>query len=102
LSHTHSLTHTLLSLSHIHVARWLSCLHCHLTAKRSWVRFPHGALLVLGAGSPQAFGAQVGLSVWSLCSPRVHKGFLHKEPQQKKHAKEQNTLRRSLTKTDGS
>ena len=37
---------------------------------------PHGALLVLGAGSPQAFSAQVGylpgLSVWSL---HVHNGF---------------------------
>ena len=43
---------------------------CRLAARRSWVRFPHGALLVLGAGSPQAFGAQVGnlpgLSVQSL------------------------------------
>ena len=52
------------------VSRWLRCLHCRLTARRSWVWFPHGALLVLGAGSPQAFSAQVGylpgLSVWSL------------------------------------
>src|SRR4029434_8673704 len=36
------------------------------------------------------------------CSPRVHKGFPPLKTQQKKHAKEQNTLRRSLTKTDGS
>src|SRR4029434_2353436 len=37
-----------------HLARWLSCLHClHccLTARRSWVRFPHGALLALGGRS---------------------------------------------------
>src|SRR4029434_6091256 len=37
-----------------HVARWLSCLHClHccLTARRSWVGFPHGALLALGGRS---------------------------------------------------
>src|SRR4029434_6036926 len=33
------------------VARWLSCLHYHLTARRSWVRFPHGALLALGGRS---------------------------------------------------
>src|SRR4029434_4444564 len=32
-------------------ARWLSCLHCRLTARRSWVRFPHGALLALGGRS---------------------------------------------------
>src|SRR4029434_1817789 len=35
-------------------ARWLSCLHClhcRLTARRSWVRFPHGALLALGGSS---------------------------------------------------
>src|SRR4029434_7905924 len=33
------------------MARWLSCLHClhcRLTARRSWVRFLHGALLALG------------------------------------------------------
>src|SRR4029434_3193958 len=36
------------------VALWLSCLHCCLTARRSWVRFPHGALLALGL-SPGPF-----------------------------------------------
>src|SRR4029434_10981703 len=28
----------------------LHCLHCSLTARRSWVRIPHGSLLALGAG----------------------------------------------------
>src|SRR4029434_4220727 len=37
---------------HLHKgARWLRCLHCRLTARRSWVRFPHGALLALGGRS---------------------------------------------------
>src|SRR4029434_8938701 len=89
--------------------RWLSCLHClHccLTASRSWVRFPHGALLALGGRSSpdlQYSGGLPGLSVWSLhVLPVFTGGFLHLEPQQKKQAKEQNTLRWSLTKTDGS
>src|SRR4029434_9344697 len=44
-----------------------------------------------------------GLSVWSLhVLPVFSRGFLQQEPQQKKHAKQQKTLCRSLTKTDGS
>src|SRR4029434_9036249 len=38
----------------IRVARGLMCLHClhcRLTARRSWVQFPHGALLALGGRS---------------------------------------------------
>src|SRR4029434_1019094 len=67
----------------IYVARWLSCLHClHccLTARRSWVRFPHGALLALGGRSSPDLQCSGGLSpepfcVEFACSPRVHKGF---------------------------
>src|SRR4029434_4084516 len=85
------------------VARWLRCLHCRLTARRSWVRFPHGALLALEGRSSSDLQCSGGLSpglfcVEFACSPHVHRG----EPQQKTHAKEQNTLRRSLTKTDSS
>src|SRR4029434_8564792 len=73
------------------LARWLRCLHCRLTARRSWGRFPHGVLLVLGAGSPQAFSAQVGyllgLSVGFACFPRVHKGFPPLRTPTEKHAK---------------
>src|SRR4029434_8791814 len=63
--------------------RWLMCLHCRLTARGSWVRFPQGALGWLwGAGPPQTFSAQVGylpgLSVWSLyVLPVFTRGFLH-------------------------
>src|SRR4029434_1306998 len=76
-----------------HLARWLSCLHClHccLTARRSWVRFPHGALLALGGrSSPECTG---GLSpgpfcVEFACSPRVHKGFPPLRTPTVKHAK---------------
>src|SRR4029434_5356315 len=66
-----------------------------------------GRCWLWGAGPPQTFSAQVGylpgLSVWSFyVLPVSTRGFLHQKPQQKKHAKQQNTLRRSLTKTDGS
>src|SRR4029434_8519113 len=90
------------------LARWLSCLHCRLTARRSWVRFPHGAMLALGGQIlPRVHSAQVGyllgLSVWSLhVLPVFTRGFLHKEPQQKKHAKRTEHSCPSLTKTDGS
>src|SRR4029434_9425711 len=47
------------------VSRWLRCLHCRLTARRSWVSFPHGALLAVGGRSAQV-GYLLGLSVWSL------------------------------------
>src|SRR4029434_5931594 len=78
-------------------ARWLSCLHrlhCCLTARRSWVRFPLGALLALGGrSSPECtVGYLQGLSVWSLhVLPVFTKGFLHLESQQKNMQKEQNT-----------
>src|SRR4029434_7863770 len=65
------------------VARWLSCLHClhcSLTVRRSWVRFPHWALLALGGRSSPDLQCSGGLSpgpfcVEFACSPRVHKGF---------------------------
>ena len=65
------------------LARWLSCLHClhcSLTARRSWVRFPHWALLALGGRSSPDLQCSGGLSpgpfcVEFACSPRVHKGF---------------------------
>src|SRR4029434_5748350 len=62
------------------VTRWLSCLHCSLTARRSWVRFPHGALLALGGRPSPDLQCSGGLSpgpfcVEFACSPRVHKGF---------------------------
>ena len=61
------------------MARWLRCLHCRLTARRSWVRFPHEALLALGGRSSPDLQCSGGLSpgpfcVEFACSPRVHKG----------------------------
>src|SRR4029434_10598246 len=58
------------------VARWLRCLHCRLTARRSWVRFLHGALLTLGGRSSPDLQCSGGLSpgpfcVKFACSPRV-------------------------------
>src|SRR4029434_10811537 len=47
LSHTHTHTHRYIHM----VARWFRCLHCRFTARRSWVRFPYGALLALGGRS---------------------------------------------------
>src|SRR4029434_1666499 len=103
--HLSKLDHTI-SL-HV-VAWWLSCLHCCLTARRSWVRFPHGALLALGdRSSPECTvlkwaisGAFLcGVCMFSPCSQGVSSA---NNPNRKKHAKEQNTLCRSLTKTDGS
>src|SRR4029434_1297163 len=62
------------------VARWLRCLHCRLTARRSWVRFPHGALLALGGRSSPDLQCSGGLSprpfcVEFACSLCVHKRF---------------------------
>src|SRR4029434_3512688 len=62
------------------MARWLRCLHCRLTARRSWVQFPHGLLLVLGGRSSTDLQCSGGLSpgpfcVEFACSPSVHKGF---------------------------
>src|SRR4029434_6548344 len=52
-------------------ARWLSCLHClHccLTARRSRVRFPHGALLALGGrSSPECTVLRWAISRAFLC-----------------------------------
>src|SRR4029434_6542977 len=61
------------------MAWWLRCLHYRLTARRSWVRFLHGPLLVRGAGPPQTFsvqGAYVSPGPFCVdfaCSPSVHK-----------------------------
>src|SRR4029434_712740 len=52
------------------VARWLSCLHClhlSLTARRSWVRFPHGELLALGGRSPECTVLKWAISRAFLC-----------------------------------
>src|SRR4029434_4934226 len=49
------------------VARWLRCLHCRLTARRSWVRFPHGALLALGGRSSPDLQCSGGLSPGPFC-----------------------------------
>ena len=79
------------------MARWLSCLHCCLTARRSWVRFPHGALLALGGRSPPDLQCSGGLSTGPFCvefecSPRVHKGFPPlRTPTEKNMQKGQNT-----------
>src|SRR4029434_1703401 len=65
-------------------ARWLCCLHClhcHLIARRSWVRFPQGALLALGGrSSPECTVLRCAISPGRFCAefawcPRVHKGF---------------------------
>src|SRR4029434_830369 len=66
------------------MAWWFKSLHCRLTARRSWVRFPHGPLLVRGAGWARY------LCVEFACSPSVHKN-------------PNSTLSyQSLTKMDGS
>src|SRR4029434_1138672 len=53
------------------VARWLSCLHClhcRLTARRSWVRFLHRALLALGGrSSPECTVFRWAISWAFLC-----------------------------------
>src|SRR4029434_3643849 len=62
------------------MAWWLRSLHCRPTARRSWVRFPHGPLLVRGAGPP---------------------GFLPlRTPTEKKCKKNRTHSCPSLTKTD--
>ena len=91
----------------ITVARWLRCLHCCLTARRSWVRFPHGALLALGGRSSPDLQCSGGLSpgpfcVEFACSPRVHKGFPPLRTPTEKHAKRTEHSCPSLTETDGS
>src|SRR4029434_8572263 len=49
------------------VARWLSCLHCRLTASRSWVRFPHGGLCAVRGPSSPDLQCSGGLSPGPLC-----------------------------------
>ena len=50
------------------MAWWLRCLHCRLTARRSWVRFPHGALLALGGrSSPECTVLRWAISRAFLC-----------------------------------
>ena len=90
-----------------HHPRWLSCLHCSLTARRSWVRFPHGALLALGGrSSPECTVLKWAISrpfcVEFACSPRVHKGFPPLITPTEKHAKRTEQSCPSLTETDGS
>src|SRR4029434_6482399 len=69
------MSYTLMEL----VSRWLRCLHCCLTARRSWVRLPHGALLALGGRSPPDLQCSGGLGISRYlclefaCSPSVHK-----------------------------
>ena len=46
----------------------IRCLHCSLTARRSWVRFPHGALLALGGrSSPECTVLKWAISRAFLC-----------------------------------
>src|SRR4029434_3537314 len=71
-------------MAQVLVTRWLRCLHCCLTARRSWVQFPHGVLLALGGRSPPDLQRYLPrrsvlsprpFCVEFACSPRVHKGF---------------------------
>src|SRR4029434_4574929 len=76
--------------------RWVRCLHCRLTARRLWVRFPHGVLLVPGGRFSPGLQYSGGLSpgpfcVEFACSPRVHKGFPPLRSPTEKHAEEQHT-----------
>ena len=83
-------------------------MHCRLTARRSWVRFPHGALLALGGrSSPECTVLRWAISRAFLCgvcmfSPCSQGVSSTKNPNRKNMQKEQNTLRPSLTTTDGS
>ena len=91
----------------VSVARWLRCLHCRLTARRSWVRFPHGALLALGGRSSPDLQCSGGLSpgpfcVEFACSPRVHKGFPPIRTPTGKTCKNRTFSCPSVTETDGS
>src|SRR4029434_7730394 len=86
--------------------RWLRCLHCRLTARRSLVRFLHGALLALGGRSSPDLQCSGGLSprafcVEFACSPRVHKGFPPIRTPTEKHAKKNSSLS-CPSVTDGS
>src|SRR4029434_7723643 len=76
------------------MAWWLRSLHCRLTARRSWVRFPHGPLLLRGSGPPQTFSAPGPFCVVFACSPCVHKGFppLKKNKTNRKNMQKNRTL----------
>ena len=86
------------------MARWLRCLHCRLTARRSWIRIPHGALLALGGRSSPDLQCSGGLSpgaflcgvcMFSPCS----QGVSSTKNLDRKTCKKNRTL---LTKTDRS
>src|SRR4029434_5241813 len=76
------------------VARWLRCLHCRLTARRSWVQFPHGALLALGGRSSPDLQWAIsraflcGVCMFSPCSQGVSS---NKNPN-RKNMQKQNIL----------
>src|SRR4029434_5650372 len=91
----------------LYVSRLLRCLHCRLTARRSWVRFPHWALLALRGRSSPDLQCLAGLSpgpfcVEFACCPRVHKGFPPLRTPTEKHAKRTECSCPSLTEMDGS
>ena len=75
--------------------------YCSFKKKRSWVRFPLGALLVLGAGSPQAISRALlcGVCMFPPCSQGVSST---KNPNRKNMQKNRTLSCPSLTKTDGS
>src|SRR4029434_2323724 len=82
------------------------CLHGHLTARRSWVRFSHGVLLALGGRSSPDLQCSGGLSpgpfcVEFACSPLIHKGFPPLRTPTEKTCNRALSCP-SLTKTDGS
>ena len=99
---------------HIHTHTWwhggsVACTACTAASQQEGHGFDSrmGRCWLWGAGPPQTSSAQVGylpgLSVWSLhVLPVFTRGFSPLRTPTEKHAKEQNTLRRSLTKTDGS
>ena len=84
--------------------RWLKCLHFCLTARWSWVRFPHGALLVLGHVLPRPSVLRCAISraflcgvcMFSLCSQGVSST---KNPNRKNMPKNRSLSCPSLTKT---
>src|SRR4029434_5313206 len=94
-------------VTRVNLARWLSCLHClhcSLTARRSWVRFPHGVLLALGGSWPSVLRWAIsraflcGVCMFSPCSHGVSST---KNPN-RKTCKKNRTHLPSLTETDGS
>ena len=72
-------------------------MHCHLTARRSLVRFPAWGAVNTGGRFSPGLQCSGGLSfgpfcVQFSCSPRVHNGFPPLRTPTEKHAEEQNTL----------